>query len=106
MASCAVKLFVAATPISGPHPRPVAMEESCDSDDVIMFTIEIIFAFDPFAMLTDSSTSALSTLWERAIRIDCCSKMSGEKCASDEMIGSIFILAYLEKRNFATSAAL
>src|SRR5579875_2347679 len=106
MASCAVKLFVAATPISGPHPRPIAMEERCDSDDVIMFTIEIIFAFDPFAMLTASSTSALSPLWERAIRIDCCGKRSGERCASDEMFGSIFFLAYLEKRNFAKGPAL
>ena len=33
IASCDVKLFVAATPISGPQFNPITYDDSCESDE-------------------------------------------------------------------------
>ena len=51
MASCDVKLFVAATPISGPQFSPMTTSDSCDSDEFRWLTRDKIFAFDCFAIL-------------------------------------------------------
>jgi len=45
-------------------------EDSWANDDVNKFTIEIIFAPDFLAIFTASRTSALSPLWEIAIKIE------------------------------------
>ena len=60
--NCAVKLFVAATPISGPQFIPNTTSPLRVSDDVSKLTIEIILQLLFFAILTASKTSALSPL--------------------------------------------
>ncbi len=106
MLSCDVKLFVAATPISGPQPIPMISDDSWAREDVKMLTIDSIFALDFFAMFTASKTSALSPLCEMATKMEFGSIVSGEKESSLDIIGSVFIFAYFCQRYFATSAAL
>src|SRR6185437_12188367 len=74
IASCAVKLFVAATPISGPQLRPTECKDMCTRDEVMMFTIDVILVPLLDAVFTVSSTSALSPLWDKAIRTELSSK--------------------------------
>jgi len=57
-------------------------------------------------MLTASNTSALSPLCDMATKIELGSILSGKNCNSLESMDSVFILAYFEKRYFATSEAL
>ena len=72
VASCDVKLFVAATPISGPQFNPIASDDSCERDEFRWFTIDKIFVFDFLAILTASNTSALSPLCEIVISVESC----------------------------------
>src|SRR5579863_7456969 len=74
IASCDVKLFVAATPISGPQLRLAECKDMCTRDEVEMFTIEVILVPLLDAIFTVSSTSALSPLWDNAIKTDSSSK--------------------------------
>ena len=104
--SCAVKLFVAATPISGPQFIPNMTSPLRVSDDVSKLTMEIILQFNFFAILTASKTSALSPLWEIAINIEFSSIVSGVNWSSLDIIGSDLILTYFDKICFAMSAEL
>src|SRR5574338_475290 len=106
MLNCAVKLFVAATPISGPQPIPITTDDSWAKDDVRILTIDRILALAFFAIFTASKTSAFSPLCDIAIRIEFGSIVSGVNDSSLDMIGSTLILAYFCQRYFATSAAL
>src|SRR6476660_6894090 len=58
--SCEVKLFVAATPISGPQPISKKQSLILANDDVVILTIERIVAPFCLAALTACRTSALS----------------------------------------------
>ena len=62
----AVKLFVAATPTSGPQFRVSTSSDSLASDDPAAFTTEITFAPFPLATLTACRRSAVSPLWLNA----------------------------------------
>ena len=104
--NCAVKLFVAATPISGPQLIPNVISDLRTSDDVSKLTIEIILQFTFFAILTASNTSALSPLWDIAIDTESFSIISGENWSSLDIIGSDLILTYFDKICFAMSAEL
>ena len=106
MASCDVKLLVAATPISGPQLRLITASDSCDKDEFRWLTIDNILELDSFAIFTASNTSALSPLCEIAINVEFSSILSGENGYSLEIIGSIFNFAYLENKYFVTLAAL
>ena len=104
--SCAVKLFVAATPISGPQFIPNATSPLRVSDDVSKLTIEIILQLLFFAILTASKTSALSPLWDIAIKTESYSIVSGTNWSSLAIIGSDLIFTYFDKICFAINAEL
>ena len=104
--SCAVKLFVAATPISGPQFIPNTTSPLRVSDDVSKLTIEIILQLLFFAILTASKTSALSPLWDIAIKTESSSIVSGANWSSLAIIGSDFIFTYFDKICFAINAEL
>ena len=65
-----------------------------------------ILDLNSFAILTDSKTSALSPLWEIAIKVEFCSIVSGEKGNSLAITVFIRIFVNLDNRYFITSAAL
>ncbi len=104
--SCDVKLFVAATPISGPQFKPITTSASLASEDVSRLTIAIILQFAFFAIFTASKTSALSPLWDIAIRMEFSSIAFGANWSSLDMIGSALIFTYFDKICFAISAEL
>ncbi len=71
-----MKLFVAATPISGPQFK-VRIESLIRArDEVGTFTIERILAPFSFAFFTECKTSAVSPLWEMAITTELGTKES------------------------------
>src|SRR6185437_2427547 len=72
--NCDVKLLVAATPISGPQFSPTEIDEICARDEVIVLMIDSISVPFSFAIFTASMTSALSPLWDNAMRVDLLSK--------------------------------
>ena len=104
--NCDVKLFVAATPISGPQFNPIANDDCCERDEFSRFTIDNIFAFDSLAIFTASNTSALSPLCEIVISVELGSISFGENGNSLEINVFILIFANFDMRYFVISAAL
>ena len=105
-ASCDVKLFVAATPISGPQFMPITTDDSCASDEAVRLTIETTLAPARRAASAASITSALSPLCESATRTDSPGTGSGQCGISLDMTGSARSPALFESTWRATRAAL
>src|SRR5215831_28079 len=103
--SCDAKLFVAATPISGPHPISKKQSLILANDDVVILTIERILASLFLAAFTACRTSALSPLCEIAITIEWSSMMSWTYWNSLDITHSALILGYFAKTYFPIRAA-
>src|ERR671932_2189804 len=102
--SCPVKLFVAATPISGPQFRVKEQSLIRANDEVGTFTIESIFAPVCLADFTECKTSAVSPLWEIAITAELSSNGPSVYSNSLDIIVSDLILAYLPSISFRIKA--
>jgi hypothetical protein len=74
--SCAKKLFVAATPISGPQFKIRKESLNLAKEDVGTLIIESILDPPSFAFFTEWITSAVSPLCEMAITTELDSKVS------------------------------
>ena len=102
----AVKLFVAATPTSGPQFRSRTWSLCLASDEPATLTIETT---DPtlflLAFLTASSTSAVSPLWLSATNAVSSSMKGSSLSNSPEIIVSHFIFASSASLLLMTSAA-